>query len=456
MSQTYTVVNPYNGEQIGQFNFANADEVNLALSKLQRGKAKLIQIPVFERSTILHKLADLIEENKEDLARLITREIGKTLQDSRIEVQRSANTARCSAEECKRQSGEVLDSDAYPPMRAKWGVVHRRPLGVVLAITPFNFPINLALHKIGPAFAAGCPLFFKPTPQCYFSGKRLTELCYEAGFPEEAIQFCVPDVPEISEVVQGDQVQIISFTGGVPTAKAIAKDAGFKKLLFELGGNDPLIVMDDGDIKKAVQTAIQQRFGTAGQRCTAAKRLFIHSDVYDDFKAELVAATEALVVGDPAQEETFVGPVINEHAARVIEQRIQDAVAEGATLLTGGKRDGNLIYPTVLEGVSPESEIVKDETFGPVIPLFRFNHVEEIVPIINGTEFGLQSGVFTNKLDVIRYLFDALEVGTLAVNDGPGFRAEHFPFGGVKNSGIGREGVRYAIEEMTYQKMLVM
>tara|TARA_R110002073_G_scaffold208011_5_gene368445 strand:+ start:31208 stop:32584 length:1377 start_codon:yes stop_codon:yes gene_type:complete len=453
---TFDVTNPYDGSSIGTFPYAQEDEVARKLATLTKGKAILAGLSAHKRSTILAKLADLMEAASEEFAALITREIGKTIRDSRVEMVRAANTIRCSANEARSVVGEVLDSDAYPPERSKWGIVHRRPLGIILAITPFNFPINLSVHKIGPAFAAGCPVFFKPSPQNYLSGKMLTELCHQAGMPEEAIQFCMPDIPEITKVVAGDDVQIISFTGGVPASKAIARNAGGKKLLFELGGNDPLIVMADGDVDLAVKTAINQRFGTAGQRCTAAKRVFVHSSVYDAFRDKLVVATKALVVGDPMADETFVGPVVNTQAANVVEERIAAAIADGAKLLTGGTRDGNLIAPTVLENVSPASELVADETFGPVIPLFRFDDIDDAIGIINGTGFGLQSGVFTNDLRIIRKLFDELEVGALAVNDGPGFRAEHFPFGGIGNSGLGREGVRYAMEEMTYLKTLIM
>ncbi len=455
-SSTFSVSNPYDGSTIGTFPFAEEDEVQRKLGMLTKGKAILSSFSAHERSTVLSRLADRMEEKSEEFAALITKEIGKTIRDSRIEMVRASNTIRCSANEARAVVGEVLDSDAYPPQRSKWGIVHRRPLGTILAITPFNFPINLSVHKIGPAFASGCPVFFKPSPQNYLSGKMLTELCHEAGMPEEAIQFCMPDIPEITKVIAGDQVQIISFTGGVPASKAIARNAGGKKLLFELGGNDPLIVMPDGNVELAVQAAINQRFGTAGQRCTAAKRVFVHDSVYEDFREKLVAATKALIVGDPMAEETFVGPVVSAQAAAIVEKRIAAAIADGAVLLTGGTRDSNLIAPTILEQVSPASELVADETFGPVIPLFRFKEIDEAIDIINGTGFGLQSGVFTNDLRTIRKLFDKLEVGALAVNDGPGFRAEHFPFGGIGNSGLGREGVRYAMEEMTYLKTLVM
>lgn len=456
MSTHYDIVNPYDGSPLGPFAYTTRDDVQLALERLERGKQVMARLSAHQRAEILTTLAALLLAHAEQLARRITEEIGKTLRDSRAELQRAATTILCAANEARQIHGEVLDSDAYPPARGCWGIVHRRPLGVVLAITPFNFPINLSVHKIGPAFAAGCPVLYKPSPRNYVTGRRLVALCHEAGMPEEAIQFCMPDIPVLTEIISSDAVQVISFTGGVLVSRAIARDASGKKLLFELGGNDPLIVMPDADIERAVDVTINQRFATAGQRCTAAKRVFVHAEVYDEFKRRLLAKTCVLVVGDPMDEATFVGPVVSGEAADTIERRIRGALADGATLLIGGTRAGNIIAPTILEHVSPASELCAEETFGPVIPLFRFDRVEEIVPIINGTGLGLQSGVFTNDLRTIKYLFEELEVGALAVNDGPGFRAEHFPFGGVGLSGLGREGVRYAIEEMTYLKTLIM
>jgi acyl-CoA reductase-like NAD-dependent aldehyde dehydrogenase len=454
---SFKTYNPYDDSLVGEFNFDDKKTVDSVLDKLEAGKKIQAKLTAHERSEILRKLGDLLNDNTEEMAALITKEMGKTIQDSRVEMQRSMNTAYCSSDEARNMTGEVLDSDAYLPKRGRIGIVRRKPLGVVLCITPFNFPINLAMHKIGPAFAAGNTIFFKPGPQNYQSGKKLVELCHKAGMPAETIQFCFPDIPELTEVIKGDRIQCVSFTGGTATADAIARNAGRKKLCLELGGNDPLIVMPDGDIDKATSTAINQRFATAGQRCTASKRLFVHSEVYDAFKNMLVEKAKKLVVGDPTKEETFCGPLANKQAADNVEKRIRTAIdQEGATCLLGGKREGNIIYPTILENVHKESELICDETFGPVIPLMKFDKLDDIIPMINSTGFGLQSGVFTNDIRVIEKLYDELDVGALAVNDGPGFRAEHFPFGGVKNSGLGREGVKYAIDEMSILKTLIL
>ena len=454
--QKFSVVNPYNNVVLGEYPYHSWNEIEGLVAKLKLGRKTQQTLTAFQRADILRKLAELMAENAEELASLITLETGKTISDSRVEIVRATNTTIASSEESRQISGETLDSDAYAPARDRIGVVCWRPLGTVLCITPFNFPINIAMHKLGPAFAAGNTILLKPSPQNIASTQFLVKLCYQAGIPDAVLQIGMPDIPDMARLIAHEDISAINFTGGTAAADAIAIAAGYKKLLLELGGNDPLIVMPDGDIQAAVSAAINQRFATAGQRCTAAKRLFIHSDVYDQFRDALVEASAQLKVGDPEGDDTFVGPVINAQAAELVKSRIDDAVAQGAVLALGGQREGNIIYPTILENAPDDCALMKEEVFGPVMPLRRFTDLDEIIPIINDTEFGLQAGVFTNDFRVMRRLFEELEVGTLATNDGPGFRAEHFPFGGVKQSGIGREGVKYAIREMSIQKTLVL
>ncbi|GAB3271932.1 sulfoacetaldehyde dehydrogenase SafD [Parahaliea aestuarii] len=456
MSATYTVTNPYDNSLLGEYPHTTWQEVEASLALLQSGRQALRKTPACERASVLGKLAELLAANSEALAELITRETGKTITDARVEMKRATNAAIACSEEARQISGETLDSDAYAPMGGKFGIVCWRPLGTVLCITPFNFPINIAVHKIGPAYAAGNTILFKPGPQNTASARRLVELCYEAGMPADALQLCVPALADMDRLNAHPAVDAINFTGGSAAADAIAAAAGYKKLLLELGGNDPLIVMDDGDLDAAVNAAINHRLATAGQRCTAAKRLFIHSAVYETFRERLLARAGALKVGDPMDPETFVGPVINRRAAEAIERSVQQAVDAGATVALGHRYEGAFVWPTVLENVPADCELMREEVFGPVLPLYRFTDVEEIIPIINNSIYGLQGGVFSNNLAVVRHLFEELEVGTLAVNDGPGFRTEHFPFGGVKASGVGREGIKYAIREMSYTKTLVL
>lgn len=456
MSKEFSVVNPYNNEVIGTYAYTTQTQLSESLERLKQGRQIQKKLPAFERSDILRKLADLLTANKDKMAALITEEMGKTIADSHVEVSRAINTAIASSEEARQITGECIDSDAYPPGRGKTGMVRWKPLGTILCITPFNFPINIALHKIGPAFAAGNTIAFKPSPQNIRSSEFLYELCLEAGITNDVIQLVMPDVSDMEYVITHPVISAINFTGGNVAADAIAKVSGYKKLLLEIGGNDPLIVMEDGNIEGAVNAAINQRFATAGQRCTAVKRVFLHEKVHDDFVARLLEKTRDLVCGDPQNEDTFIGPLVNDRAASDVKSMIDKTIEQGGELVFGGERDGNIIHPTILLNVHNSADIMREEVFGPVVPIQKFTNLEDIIPTINNSVYGLQAGVFTDSLTTANYLFDELDVGALAVNDGPGFRAEHFPFGGVKESGVGREGVKYAIREMSYQKTLVI
>lgn len=449
------LIDPWKGTTIADLPATTASELDAKLTLLEQGRTELAAMPAHERAVILRRLSGLLAEHADEMATLITREMGKAITQARGEMARAVTTTACAADEALQIRGEVLDSDTYGPSKGKWGIVQRRPLGIVLAITPFNFPVNLALHKIGPAFAAGCPVLFKPNPATALSARRLVELCHLAGMPASALQLAIPELEVLREVVRGERVQVISFTGGVDTARAIARDAGPKKLLLELGGNDPLIVFEDGDLDAAATAAVRHRFSVAGQVCTASKRVFVHTDVYEGFRERVLERTERLVLGDPLDEATEVGPVANTAAADEVMRRIADAIARGGRVLIGNKRQDNLVWPTVLEGVPDHAEVCADETFGPVMPLFRFDDEQELVRRVNQTPFGLQAGIFTRDLHRVRRMFEALDVGTINVGDGPATRSDHFPFGGVKSSGLGREGLRYCIEELTYLKTLV-
>lgn len=452
----YKILNPFNKENLGSFEYANQHEIQETLNVLNQAKNKTRKIPAYKKAEILEKLSKLIQKNQKEIAILVSREVGKPISESMGEVNRASFVAKCSAEEARRLEGEILNCDAYSDMQGKKCHVNYYPLGMILAITPFNFPFNLAVHKIAPAFAAGNTIFFKPSPQNYLSGKMLVDLCYEAGIPRDSLKLCMPDIKDMKSIIQDYRVNCVNFTGGLVAANIISEQAGFKKLIMELGGNDPLIVLPDGNIDSAVETAIAQRFGTAGQRCNACKRLYIHEHIYEEFKDKLISKTKTINIGNPLEESTQLGPLINSKACDEVKTRIDDAINLGATLLYGNKREDDIIWPTILENVKDDMELVTEETFGPVIPLFKFKNIEEIIPRINASRFALQAGVFTNNLEIIQTLYDELETGSLNVNAGPGFRADHMPFGGVKETGIGREGVRYAMLEMSSIKNLVV
>jgi acyl-CoA reductase-like NAD-dependent aldehyde dehydrogenase len=456
LTTTYNIENPFDSSYLGSFSFSTSQEVEETLSTLKQGRETMSQIASYKRAEILEKLSELVASNMQEIARLVSLEVGKPITESLGEIKRSVSVALCASHEARRIEGEILDCDAYSDMQGKKCHVMWKPLGTILAITPFNFPFNLAMHKIAPAFAAGNTIFFKPGPQNYLSAKLLVDLCYEAGIPKNCLILSMPQIMDMKSIIEDPRVSCINFTGGLVAAKAIASQAGFKKLLFELGGNDPLILMPDGNLEAAVSTTIAQRFGTAGQRCNACKRLYIHEDRYEEFKQLLIKETLKIKIGNPIESDTDLGPLINSVAADLVKSRIDDAISGGATLLAGNIRDGNIIYPTILENVSEEMEVVREETFGPVVPLFKFSNIDDVIKKINDSPYALQSGIFTNDLSVIKKLHDKLEVGSVNVNAGPGFRADHMPFGGVKDSGIGREGLRYAIREMSYQKNLIL
>jgi len=451
----YQVINPYNNNILYRYSFASWDDVSKQLDILQSGKKEQKSLCAFERADILNKLAEILRAKKEDFAQIIMQETGKTITETRGEVNRAVNAALACSFEARKISGEVLDTDAYANLGGRMGMVCHKPIGTVLAITPFNFPLNIAVHKIGPAFAAGNVIYFKPSEQNYKMGEMFIEACYEAGISPNVLQWGVMEIPDLQSMIRDVRIDCINFTGGTKAADAISAISGYKKLLLELGGNDPLIVFPDGDIDKAAQTVIMQRITTAGQRCIAPKRIFLHDDIFECFKEKLVQQVKALEIGDPAKETNFMGPLISCKAADHVMDSLAKAKEEGAVILTGGKREGNVVFPTVLENISDNSFIHSHEIFGPVIPLIRFSDLDNLIQNINKSPYGLQAGLFTNDMDLVKKLFEEIDTGTLAVNDGPSFRAEHFPFGGVKQSGTGREGISYAIREMSILKTLV-
>ena len=450
------VKNPYTNEILYHYNYCEWRKINQQLDILQKGTNQQAQLCAFERANILNKLADILRAKKEDFAQLMMQETGKTISETRSEMDRAVNAAIACGVEARKISGEVLNADAYANLGGRMGVVCHKPIGTVLCITPFNFPINIAVHKIGPAFAAGNTIYFKPSEQNFHLGQMFVDACYQAGISKEILQWGVMDVPVIEKMIKDHRIDCVNFTGGTKAADAIAKVSGYKKLLLELGGNDPLIVFPDGDIDKAVHETIMQRITTAGQRCIAPKRIFLHSDIFQTFKVKLVEEIKNLPIGDPSIETTFMGPVINDVAAGHIMGAIEQAKNEGANIVYGGTRTGNVIAPTILDNIDHHSFLMTEEVFGPIMPLIKFDDTQQLISLVNHSPYGLQSGVFTNDINIAKKLFNTLSTGTLIVNGGPSFRAEHFPFGGVKQSGVGREGIAYAIREMSILKTLVI
>ena len=415
------------------------------------------RLTAWQRYEILNRVCQSILADGEALARLIAEESGKTVKDARLEIRRSAQTFLFAAEEAKRITGDILDVDAAANMPRRMALTLREPVGVVVAITPFNYPLNLVAHKIGPAIAANNPVVLKPASSTPLTALRLAEICLEAGLPPEMLQVITGPGGELGDaLITHPACRKVTFTGSVPVGKAICAKIGLKAVCMELGGNDPLIVLADADLDRAVPVALDGAFGNNGERCTSIKRLIVEEAIADHFAERFVAGARNLVSGNQMDPEVDIGPLIDEETAIGIETRIHDAVARGAELLCGGGRQGAVIPATVLDHVPRHCDLVTEETFGPVAPILRVTGYEEAIAVANGTPFGLQSGIFTNNLEVAMDAMRRLRAGAVMINLGPGFRAEHLAFGGVKDSGIGREGVRYAVEAMTTLKTVVM
>lgn len=451
---TITVKNPFTNEIICRLN--QTDEKDISDIVLKGNTAfrqnKLLAI---DRSNILSKVAELLGQQKDTFARSICRETGKPIRESRTEVERAITTITWSAQEALRIDGAIQSCDVTEQRVEKHAYIHRVPLGVIVAITPFNFPLNIPAHKIGPAIAAGNAVIIKPSPRAPLSTNQFVELFYEAGLPENLLNIAHGG-PEIIKSLVSSEIQGVTFTGSTFAGKEISKWAAGKKITLELGGNDPVVVMDDADLELAAQTIISHRFGSSGQKCTSCKRAYIHNSIYDEMRGRLIRGISALNVGDPLNEETDIGPLIDLEAAKSIERKIKYAQKNGANLLCGGKRKNAFIFPTLIENLKSDDRLVLEETFGPVLPIFKFIDFQDVVPWVNSTPYGLQSSIFTNRMDHIQQAFKKFDVGALVVNDGPGFRIESLPFGGVKASGIGREGIRYAINEFTIIKTLIL
>lgn len=449
------VRNPYGGKIIGSVQRSTKADILNIVGRARKAFMANRYISPYERHKILKMACTLLLDDKDSIATSITKETGKPIEESFGEIERAAFVLEQSAEEALRIYGEVLPCNVTSSEIEKSAITYRRPLGVIAAIMPFNYPLNIAAHKVAPAIAAGNAVVLKPSPLSPLTSTRLLKILSEAGLPKDMF-LIVQGFKEEAETLVSSDVNMVTFTGSTEGGVNVTRVAGMKRLSLELGGNSALLVFDDADIKAAVKTAIDQRFRTAGQRCTAVKRLFLHEKIYKEFVSTLIKDTRRLKVGDPMDEKCDIGPLVTEEAAMIVEERIKEAVKEGAKILFGGKRENNFISPTILEDLPEGCELVTKETFGPLLPIFRFKHVNEVIKKVNSTQYGLQAGVYTNRIDVIKKLGKELEVVTLIVNDGPGFRIESIPFGGMKSSGMGREGVRYAINEMTKIVSVVM
>ncbi len=449
------VFNPYNNDLIDKVPKGTADDVRNAIELAVEGAEINANMPVSERVKILRKVAELMEKEFEYLAKTIALESSKTIKEARKETSRAINTIRLSAEEASRITGETIPFDAMPGSENRTGYYYSFPVGVVGAITPFNDPLNLVAHKLGPAIAAGNSIILKPSSETPLSALLLGNIFLEAGLPPEIISIVTGRGNEIGvPLVTDERVRMISFTGGVETGERISHLAGLKKIGMELGSNSPVIVLNDAQIKKAAAACVSGAFWAAGQNCIGVQRILIQQNVYDEFKTEFLNVTKDYKVGCKLDESTDMGPMINEVEAKRVMEWIDDALNTGATLLTGGSRKGAIVEPTVLENVSESAKIDKWEIFGPVVSLYRVESLEEAVAKANDVDYGLHAAIFTNNLNSAFYAIKNLKAGGVMVNDSTDYRIDSMPFGGIKQSGLGREGVRFAIEEMTEKKVV--
>jgi acyl-CoA reductase-like NAD-dependent aldehyde dehydrogenase len=451
---TAVVRSPYDDSAVAVVHRAGPDEIERAIAAATEAFDTTRKLASHERAAVLERISGLIAERRDDLARTIALEAGKPLKTARVEAERAAFTFKVAAEESKRIYGEIVPLDWIPGTEGRVAHIRRVPLGPIAGITPFNFPLNLVVHKVAPALAAGNPIVVRPASQTPVSALRLGEIVVEAGWPEGGISVVPSSTDAAAPLVEDDRIKLLTFTGSPAVGWALRQRAGRKRVTLELGGNAPVIVHSDADAALAAERIAWGGFVQSGQTCISVQRVYVHSSLYDDFAADLVRRVEALVAGDPTDEQTDIGPLIDDGAAERVESWVEEAVAGGAKLLTGGKRDGRMWQPTVLADAQETMRVSCEEAFAPLVVLYRYDDVADAIARASSSRFGLQAGLFTRDLGVVEQAFEGLDTGGLMVNDVSTFRVDHMPYGGVKDSGSGREGLRYAIEEMTELKLL--
>jgi len=447
---------PGTGQLVGSTRRATSAHVEEAIQGAQRAFEITRRMGGFERQRILRNISHGVERQREDLSRLVALEAGKPLKAARVEVDRAAFAFAIAAEEAVRVGGEYLPLDWQAAAAGKWGIVRRFPLGPILAITPFNFPVNLVVHKLAPAIATGCPIVLKPAPQTPLCSLRLGEIIEDAGWPAGGLNVLPLSNDDAERLVSDDRLKLLSFTGSTAVGWALKQKAGKKKVVLELGGNAGVIVCADASLEYAAERCVLGGFAYAGQTCISVQRILVEETAFDEFANALVHRVQRLKVGDVLDEHTDVGPLINEGAAQRVAEWVDEAVKGGAKLLCGGKRHGGTVAPTVLTHTKPGMRVNCREIFGPVVTVEKFYDFSEALAALNDSDFGLQAGLFTRDFARITKAFETLDVGGLMVGEVPSWRIDHMPYGGVKDSGVGREGIRYAMEEMTEPRLLAI
>ncbi|MFO0793797.1 MAG: aldehyde dehydrogenase family protein [Candidatus Brocadiaceae bacterium] len=450
------VMNPYNNEIVGATFLASERDIEDAIQGALHAFGETRKLPAFKRAEILGNIRDSISKRSEEFARTITLESGKPIADARVEVERAIGTFQIASEESRRMFGEVIPLDITERSKNRVGIHRRFPIGPILGISPFNFPLNLIVHKVAPALASGNPIIIKPASKTPLTALLLGEVIAESGWPAGGFSIFPCKLTLAERMVTDDRIKMLTFTGSAEIGWQLKQLAGKKRVTLELGGNAGAIIDSPENLDYIVKRCVVSAFSFSGQICISLQRLFLNKKICDDFMTNFIDNIKTLKMGNPMDEDTRIGPMIDEQSAQKIESWVNDAIKEGAILACGGKRNGALYEPTVITHTTPGMKINKNELFAPAVTVSTHENFEDAVKQINNSRYGLQASVFTNNIRHIFYAYENLEVGGVIVNDVPSFRADTMPYGGTKDSGIGREGVRYAMEEMTEPKLLVL
>ena len=454
--EAFDVCAPYDGRVVATAFRATRSHLDAAIDAAGRAFSITRKLPAYERQRVLRAIAAGLAARQEEIARTLTLEAAKPIKLARAEVERAIFTFTIAAEESTRIYGEWLPLDLQAAAAGRWALVRRFPVGPIASITPFNFPLNLVAHKGAPALAAGCTVVHKPAPRTPLCSLLLAEIVQEAGWPAGALNVLPLSNNDAEPLVTDERLKMLSFTGSAAVGWELKKKAGKKRVTLELGGNAGVIVHHDADLAYAAERCVQGGFAYAGQVCIAVQRIFVQQNVWGRFLAEFVPRAQRLKVGDPLDESTDMGPMVSEAAARRAAEWVEEAVAAGASILCGGNRRGAFLEPTALTSTRPEQRVNCQEVFAPIVTLEPYDGFREALQKVNESNFGLQAGVFTRDAALLFEAYEELQVGGVVVGDVPTFRMDHMPYGGVKDSGLGREGVRYAIEEMTERKLLAV
>jgi len=454
--EKFDVKSPYDGKIVGRVSIANDEIVNRALKITHFAFEESKSLYAHHRENILLRARQLLTERADDFARIIVSEVGKTIREARSEVNRARETLALSAALSREPLGEVISFDSAPNGIHKWGFYQRFPSGPVLAITPFNFPLNLAMHKIAPAIAVGNPFILKPASQTPITGFMLGKLILDAGYPADAVSVLPGSGEKIGKVLaKDDRIKVVTFTGSAKVGKKLVSDIGIKQIALELGSNSAAIVLSDADIFWSADRIAKGATALAGQVCISTQRVYAEEPIFDSLVEHIVSTMRQMKLGNPMDEITDVGPMRSAEDVHRIEQWLDDAVANGGEIVCGGKHNGNLFEPTVIVNVPQDARIVHDEAFAPIVIINKITDITEAIEMVNDSVYGLNAGIFTRDIVAARKAFEEINVGSVVVNDVPTFRADIMPYGGVKDSGLGREGPRYALEHMTYHKTFV-